>query len=244
MKNETIEKSIKLLIVEDDRNFAYIVKFGLQRIGGYEVLIANNGKEGYEMWLEHQPDIIMADVEMPVMNGYDMVSKIRETDHHIPIMFTSSYAEPHDVIKGYDFGANNYVKKPCVPEELNCHLRALMKLSAQQPIRNREQVMVLGKYKYDPKYLVLKAEDGMEDIRLTNYENIILKVLCQNKGEIVKREIIMDMIWHDEGYYPSRRLDTQLNKLREKVEKGDSAIRIVTIRGVGLQLMDDVKEGK
>lgn len=244
MKTETTGKSIKLLIVEDDQSFAYIVRFGLQRIGGYEVLVAGNGKEGYEMWCEHQPDIIMADVEMPVMNGYEMVAKIRETDPYIPIMFTSSYAEPHDVMKGYEFGASNYVKKPCVPEELDCHLRALIKLSAQQPIRNEERVMVVGKYTYDPKHLILKAEDGTGDIKLTNYENTILEVLCKNKGEIVKREVIMDMIWHDDGFYASRRLDTQLNKLREKVEKGDSSIRIITVRSVGLRLTDDVKEGK
>lgn len=244
MKTETTGKSIKLLIVEDDESFAYIVRFGLQRIGGYEILVAGNGKEGYEMWREHQPDIIMADVEMPVMNGYEMVAKIRETDPYIPIMFTSSYAEPHDVMKGYEFGASNYVKKPCVPEELDCHLRALIKLSAQQPIRNEERLMVVGKYTYDPKYLILKAEDGTEDVKLTNYENTILEVLCKNKGEIVKREIIIDMIWDDGGFYASRRLDTQLNKLREKVEKGDSSIRIITVRGVGLRLVDDVKEEK
>lgn len=244
MKTETTEKSIKLLIVEDDESFAYIVRFGLQRIGGYEILVAGNGKEGYEMWREHQPDIIMADVEMPVMNGFDMVAKIRETDPYIPIMFTSSYVEPHDVMKGYEFGASNYVKKPCVPEELDCHLRALIKLSALQPIRNEERVMAVGKYTYDPKHLILKAEDGTEDIKLTNYENTILEALCRNKGEIVKREIIMDMIWHDDGFYVSRRLDTQLNKLREKVEKGDSSIKIITVRGVGIQLMDDMKDGK
>ena len=106
MKTETAGKSIKLLIVEDDQSFAYIVRFGLQRIGGYEVLVAGNGKEGYE------------------------------------------------------FGASNYVKKPCVPEELDCHLRALIKLSAQQPIRNEKRVMVVGKYTYGPKHLILKAEGG------------------------------------------------------------------------------------
>lgn len=244
MKTKTDGESIRLLIVEDDQSFAYIVRFGLQRIGGYEILVAGNGKEGYEMWREHRPDIIMADVEMPVMNGYEMVAKIRETDPYIPIVFTSSYAEPHDVVKGYEFGASNYVKKPCVPEELDCHLRALIKLSAQQPIRNEERVMALGKYTYDPKHAVLKTEDGTEDVGLTNYENTILEVLCKNKGEIVEREIIMDMIWHDTDFYASRRLDAQLNKLRDKLGKGDSSIRIMTIRGVGLRMTDDGKEEK
>lgn len=239
MKTETTENKIKLLIVEDDQSFAYIVKFGLQRVGGYDVLVAGNGKDGYAMWHEHKPDIIMADVEMPVMNGYEMVAKIRETDPYIPIMFTSSYAEPGDVIKGYEFGADNYVKKPCVPEELDSHLRSLLKRTAQQPIRCEERVMTLGKYAYDPKHCMLKPNDGTECLKLTNFENIILEVLCKNKGEIVKREIITDLIWHDEGFYPSRRLDTQLNKLREKVGKGDPTIHIITIRGVGLQLIDD-----
>ena len=96
---------IRLLLVEDDNNLSYIVQTGLQDIiGGYEVITACNGKEGLEAWKEHHPDIIISDIDMPVMNGFEMVRLIRETDGDTPILFASALTSPKDVRKGYDIG--------------------------------------------------------------------------------------------------------------------------------------------
>ena len=98
---------IKLLLVEDDVNLSYIVQAGLQDIiGGYEVTVAENGKEGIETWKNWKPDIIISDIDMPVMNGFEMVKRIRETDGEIPILFASALTSPKDVRKGYDIGVN------------------------------------------------------------------------------------------------------------------------------------------
>ena len=103
---------IKLLLVEDDSTFSYIVKNELQEIiGGYEVITATNGAEGLKAWKEYHPDIIISDIDMPVMNGYQMVERIREMDGDIPILFTSALTSPKDVKEGYKLGVNNYVKK-------------------------------------------------------------------------------------------------------------------------------------
>ena len=89
---------IKLLVVEDDPTLLYIVQSGLQEIiGGYEVFTATNGAEGLKAWKEHHPDIIMSDVDMPVMDGYEMVARIRETDGNTPILFASAMSSPKDV---------------------------------------------------------------------------------------------------------------------------------------------------
>ena len=110
---------IKLLLVEDDANLSYIIQGGLEdMIGGYEVIIACNGKEGLEKYRQVKPDIIVADIEMPVMDGYEMVRRIRETDRELPILFSSARVSPKDVVKGYELGVDNYVKKPFLPEEL------------------------------------------------------------------------------------------------------------------------------
>ena len=120
---------IRLLLVEDDNNLSYIVQTGLQDIiGGYEVITACNGKEGLEAWKEHHPDIIISDIDMPVMNGFEMVRLIRETDGDTPILFASALTSPKDVRKGYDIGVNNYVKKPFIPDELDAHLHAILKM--------------------------------------------------------------------------------------------------------------------
>ena len=120
---------IKLLLVEDDANLCYIIRGGLEdMIGGYEVMTASNGEEGLKIWKEQHLDIIISDIEMPVMDGYEMVRRIRETDGLIPIVFTSGRVSPKDVVKGYELGVNNYIKKPFLAEELDAHIGALLKM--------------------------------------------------------------------------------------------------------------------
>ena len=115
---------IKLLLVEDDVSLAYIEKTGLEDIiGGYEVVTATNGKEGLQAWQDSKPDVIISDIDMPVMNGFEMVERIRETDQDVIIIFTSALTSPNDVKAGYRLGINNYVKKPFVPEELDAQKR-------------------------------------------------------------------------------------------------------------------------
>ena len=230
------ERRIKLLIVEDDSNFAYIVRFGLKRLGNYDIFVANNGQEGYELWKQEQPDIILADIEMPVMDGLEMMKKIRETDKKIPIVLTSSHTDPNDVVEGYSRGASNYVKKPCAPEELDCHLRTLIRLTAQHPTEVLQECANLGKLYYNPQLSTLKILNSNQTITLTGNENIVLQILHKNKGEIVKREAIMELIWQETDFYTSRRLDTLLNKLRKKLEEGDPTLQILTIRNIGLKL--------
>ena len=104
---------IKLLLVEDDPNLRYVVQCGLEDIiGGYDVQTAANGEEGLKVWAAFKPDIIISDIDMPVMDGFEMVRRIREADANIPILFASALTSPKDVRFGYQLGVNNYVKKP------------------------------------------------------------------------------------------------------------------------------------
>ena len=122
---------IKLLLVEDDPTLSYIIQSGLQDIiGGYEVITAGNGMEGLQAWQQHHPDIIISDIDMPVMNGFQMVERIRETDGDTPIVFASALTSPKDVREGYKIGVNNYIKKPFVPDELDAHIHGLLKMKA------------------------------------------------------------------------------------------------------------------
>ena len=99
---------IKLLLVEDDATLRYMIRNSLEVvIGGYEMAEAANGAEGLELWKTFRPDIIVADVEMPVMDGYEMVAKIRETDRLQPIVFASGMEDPSHVMRGYEVGVNN-----------------------------------------------------------------------------------------------------------------------------------------
>ena len=137
---------INLLLVEDDESLAYIEKTGLEDIiGGYKVTTATNGKEGLKAWEETRPDVIISDIDMPVMNGFEMVERIRETDQDVIIIFTSALTSPNDVKAGYRLGINNYVKKPFVPEELDAHIQALMKMRGGAKTQKETNHYKLGK---------------------------------------------------------------------------------------------------
>lgn len=232
-------KTTKLLLVEDDKHFTYIVKGGLEDlIGGYEILTATNGKEGYEMWIKHHPDIIVADIEMPVMNGYEMVEKIRETDLMTPIIFTSARISPKDVTQGYQLGANNYVKKPCLPEELHAHIQGLLKLKNHIAVRDESKLLKVGIFTFDASHALLRYKPD-NVIRLTLLEACVLQTLCENKGETVKREALLEKHWNkrEKDFYTSRCLDTLLSKLRKKLSV-DPNIIINVSKGVGVCLTD------
>ena len=173
---------IRLLLVEDDANLCYIIRGGLEdMIGGYEIMTADNGETGWRIWKETHPDVIVADIEMPVMDGYEMVRRIRETDDATPILFTSGRVSPKDVVKGYELGVNNYIKKPFLAEELNAHILALLKLTKGIRSVNEEEIFHLGtSFIFEAGHALLKQTGGKEQT-LTEREAALLRILCENK---------------------------------------------------------------
>lgn len=228
---------IKLLLVEDDANLRYIVQSSLEDlIGGYEVKVAGNGMEGLEQWKVFQPDIIISDIDMPVMNGFDMVKRIRETDGDTPILFASALTSPKDVRNGYEIGVNNYVKKPFVPDELDAHIHAILKMKQGSKTRSATNVCRFGHYTLDAPHATLHNESTDNRTLLTQRESELLLLLAQNVNEVVRREAILSRIWKTEDdYFASRSLDVYVNKLR-KLFANDASIQVKTVRGVGIVL--------
>ena len=219
---------IKLLLVEDDPNLRYVVQCGLEDIiGGYDVQTAANGEEGLKAWATFKPDIIISDIDMPVMDGFEMVRRIRETDANIPILFASALTSPKDVRFGYQLGVNNYVKKPFIAEELDAHIHAVLKMTQGVHMRTETGFCQFGSYTLDTEHNTLR------DDRTDN----ILHILAQNKNETVRREAILSRCWNTEDdYFASRSLDVFVSKLR-KLFEADADIEIKTVRGVGLMLV-------
>jgi DNA-binding response OmpR family regulator len=227
---------IKLLLIEDDTNLNYIIKSGLELItGGYEVSTAADGAEGLVLWKTCRPDIIVSDIEMPVINGLEMVKKIRQTDKEIPIVFITGKTASKDVTTGYEAGVNNYIKKPFMPEELDAHIKALINLRNETKIRMKNAVHQVGKYLFNPKNFTL-TYDHSEKEKLTARESKILELLLENKGEIVKREDILETLWENaDSVFASRSLDVFISKLRKYLSK-DGSISIKNIKSTGLIL--------
>ena len=209
---------VKLLLVEDDVNLSYIVQTALEDlIGGYQVFTAANGAEG--------------------MNGFDMVRRIRETDKTTPIIFGSALTSPRDVKEGYKLGVNNYVKKPFVPDELDAHVHALLKLTEGHKTSDETGHYRLGRYTLDAPHAMLRDDQTGELQTLSQREAQLLQLLAENRNQTVRREAILSRLWgtEEKDYFASRSLDVFVNKLR-KLLADEPQVEIKTVRGVGLML--------
>ena len=230
---------VKLLLVEDDENLAYMEKSSFEDIiGGYEVRTAINGKDGLEVWKNFQPDVIVSDIDMPIMDGIEMVKRIREIDGDTIILFTTGLTSPKDLKAGYAAGANNYIKKPFVPEELDAHIQSLMRLKAGKRSLNASHLARLGKFLLDADHATLKNQELGTEKMLTAREAKILELLAVNKNEVVRREAVLSRFWgvEDKDYFASRSLDVFIKKIRTAIED-DSSVELKTIRGIGFKLV-------
>ncbi|WP_300770603.1 response regulator transcription factor [uncultured Bacteroides sp.] len=229
----------KVLLVEDDKNLSFILKSSLeQMIGGYEVVSVANGKDGLDMLTKGNFDVIVSDVEMPVMDGVTMVQHIRKNHPSLAIIFITGLTTARDVINGYQAGADFYIKKPFLPEELDAHIQAVLRMrhntQAESPVGNDEDtIFTIGKYSFDPTQNLLIFEN--EQHNLTAKESKILEMLCREKGKVVSRENILNEIWGNSDFYSSRSLDVFITKLRKYLSK-DTDISLNVLKGVGICL--------
>ena len=229
----------RVLLVEDDKNLSFILKSSLeQMIGGYEVLSVANGKDGLDMLTKENFDVIVSDVEMPVMDGVTMVQHIRKNHPSLAIIFITGLTTARDVINGYQAGADFYIKKPFLPEELDAHIQAVLRMrhntQAESPVGNDEDtIFTIGKYSFDPTQNMLIFEN--EQHNLTAKESKILEMLCREKGKVVSRENILNEIWGNSDFYSSRSLDVFITKLRKYLSK-DTDVSLNVLKGVGICL--------
>ncbi|MBM6959828.1 response regulator transcription factor [Bacteroides caecigallinarum] len=229
----------RVLLVEDDKNLSFILKSSLeQMIGGYEVVSVANGKDGLDMLINENFDVIVSDVEMPVMDGVTMVQHIRKNHPSLAIIFITGLTTARDVINGYQAGADFYIKKPFLPEELDAHIQAVLRMrhntQAESPAGNDEDtIFTIGKYSFDPTQNLLIFEN--EQHNLTAKESKILEMLCREKGKVVSRENILNEIWGNSDFYSSRSLDVFITKLRKYLSK-DTDVSLNVLKGVGICL--------
>jgi DNA-binding response OmpR family regulator len=225
---------IKLLFVEDDTSFAFVIKGSLELSGNYEVETASNGKEGLDLFDTFNPDVIVADIEMPILNGIEMVKKIRQKNEFIPILLATGHTTAQDVLDGYDLNVDNFIKKPYLPEELNAHIRAILKrVQTTLIIQDNKVIVSLCEYVFNVDDQALQWKT--ETFRLTGRETKVLWKLYEQREKLVTRESILKELWGNSDFFTSRSLDVFINTLR-KYLSNDPKIRIETIRGKGFRL--------
>ena len=213
-------EKIKVLLVEDEPTLAMIIKDTLDG-NEFDITLAANGEEGLSRYAEINPDIIVADIMMPKMDGFTMVKLIRKTDTHTPVLFLSARSAANDVVEGFETGGNDYLKKPFGMAELIVRIKALLhKVSVQRPEATSFRI---GLYTFDS---------------ISNRESEILKRLCDNKDQVLPMKEILIDLWGDDSFFNARSLHVFITKLRHKLSK-DESIKILNIRGIGYKLIID-----
>jgi DNA-binding response OmpR family regulator len=227
---------IKILFIEDDKTCAYTTQGGLELLDIYDVEVAHNGKEGLELFDRFQPDVLVTDIEMPEMDGYELVRQVRIKDKSVVIIMASGRTMPKDVLKGYELGVDDYIKKPFVAEELHAHIQAILKRMSSKynkDVADAYDFLYIGNYKFNFREETLELR--MQKQKLTTREADILKMLYENKNTIVAREKILIDLWESADFFSSRSLDVFIAKLRKHLAY-DPSIQIVTIKGKGIIL--------
>ena len=222
---------MNILLVEDEVSLAMIVKDALEE-EGYEVAIARDGLEGLEQYFKEHPALIIADVMMPEVDGFEMVRRIRRMDKEVPVLFLSARSSVDDIVFGFGLGANDYLRKPFSLRELIARVKALTVKSQSEPVAVIYHE--LGLYTFYPSTQTLQI--GGEEIELSFRESELLRLLCESGPLPVDTKDILLQLWGNDSFYNTRSLHVFITKLRHKLEK-DPRIKILNVRGIGYKLV-------
>ncbi|WP_321480371.1 response regulator transcription factor [uncultured Bacteroides sp.] len=231
MKSE----KINVLLVEDEQTLAMIIKDTLEE-KNFVIHTAFNGEEGLKSFFECRPDVLVADVMMPLMDGFEMVRRIRQSDKKTPVLFLTARSAINDVVEGFELGANDYLKKPFGMQELIVRIKALAGKGFNDINPEETSKFDIGNYLFDSTTQTLTLAGTKKE--LSHRESEILKRLCENRDQVVNSQTLLLDLWGDDNFFNSRSLHVFMTKLRHKLSK-DERIRIVNVRGIGYKMIID-----
>ncbi|MBR4989403.1 MAG: response regulator transcription factor [Bacteroidaceae bacterium] len=220
-----MNRTINILLVDDDLKNSMLLKRFLE-VEGYCVTYANNGAIGWELYHTSNPDLILLDINMPEMNGFELAKKIREVNKKVLIFFLTDRTEKDDRLKGFQLKGNDYIPKPFYPEELI----AKIKERFENRTIETQQEYLIGNTLFDSNISTV-TYNGVSHT-LTARQTDILLLLSQNMGKMVEREQILRIVWGDDSNANSLALNVQITYLRRILED-DASIAIVSLKKKG-----------
>lgn len=225
-----MKKKARILLVEDDSTLSFIISDALER-EGFEVICAVNGSEGLDKFRTENPEIIVTDVMMPKVDGFEMVRQIRMIAPAVPVLFLTARTALDDVVKGFELGGNDYIRKPFQILELVVRIKALLK---RNRVGNAEETKVeVGDASLD--FAAQHLTIGGETIELTHTEAVILDELFRHPNEVVEARTLMLRIWQNDDYNNLNRLHGFIYKLR-KYLSASAELDLLNVRGIGYKL--------
>ena len=222
-----------ILIIDDEQPIVDIVKFNLEK-DGYKTLVAYDGVNGLDIALNKNPDLILLDVMLPGMEGFEVCRKVRERSS-VPIIMLTAREEEIDKVLGLELGADDYMTKPFSVRELTARVKANLR-RAEQPVQEKEpaqqNIITYGDLTINVERYEVTKNDKILEITLREFE--LLKFLATQPEKIFSREKLLENVWGYEYYGDVRTVDVTIRRLREKIEDDPGMPkRIITKRGVG-----------
>ncbi len=216
----------KILIVEDDDNIRELLRLYLER-EGYEILEAENGAAGMSRWKADQPDLILLDMMMPVMDGWQVCREIRESGSTTPIIMITAKGETMEKVTGLEMGADDYIVKPLEMQEVVARVRALFRrLAPDEAGKLSFDNLVVDKQAYDLVVAGKRVDAPPKEIEL-------LYFLAQSPNHVFTRAQLLDDVWGFDYFGDTRTVDVHVKRLREKLEGASDKWELKTVWGVG-----------
>jgi DNA-binding response OmpR family regulator len=221
-----------LLLVEDEPSLGKVIADSLKQ-QGYEITHALNGEKGYSYFNTQPFQLVVLDVMLPNIDGYTLAKQIRNVNKEIPILFLTAKNTNDDLVKGYQSGGNDYLKKPFSLDELYLRVAELLKRYNKQPIKQNTEISI-GKFIYLPVKQELHFENNIA--KLSKKECDVLQFLYDNKNQITDRKSVLLQLWGDDNFFNTRTMDVFITRLRKHFA-ADPNIEILNVRGVGYKLI-------
>ena len=221
----------KILIVDDEKELVRLITFHMT-IAGYDALSAKNGIEALEICEQEKPDLVILDIMLPRIDGWEVCRRLRQNPktRNIPIIMLSALSEIDDKLKGFSLGTDDYVTKPFSPRELVVRVKRVLlrsenKASTIKPIR-------IGSLEIEGEDLVVKLDN--QEILLTEKERVILKLFISNPGRLLSHSEILDVVWGQDSIVENGNIDVHISHLRAKIEKDPENPQLIkTVKGEG-----------
>jgi two-component system OmpR family response regulator len=227
------QNKASILLVEDDSNLGFVLKDFLE-ISGYAVALAKDGEDGLYQFRNGNFDLCVLDVMLPNKDGFSLAKDITAINTDIPFIFLTAKNMEKDKIEGLKIGADDYITKPFSTEELSLRIEAILRRSKYSILKNDiPAVFEFSNMKFDYTNHILST--GKNERRLTKKEAEVLRLLCINKNQVVRREVALKNIWGDDDYFMGRSMDVYITKLR-KFLKDVEDVSIINIPRTGFKL--------
>jgi len=227
------ETSFKILLVEDDEALQFIVKDNLEQ-HDYEVEAAGDGKAALDLFSKNSFDLIVLDVMLPKIDGFQVAEKIRAENDHVPIIFLTARSMTEDKIKGLTIGGDDYIPKPFSMEELLLKIKIFLRRSQAQPLNNDNEnaAMQIGRFLFHPEELSLTFDSNTRNLTLKEAE--LIRFFAEHPNKVLSRNEILEKVWGSDDYFLGRSLDVFISRLR-KYFKADPSVKIVNLHGIGFR---------